>query len=69
VYAFCNDTVAMSGNFCLLFISDPTVTKLDFDKAATPPSKRHSIDVEIEETEPTDKIQDRKEVQVKERLY
>uniref|UniRef100_A0A8C2CXZ4 protein kinase C n=1 Tax=Cyprinus carpio TaxID=7962 RepID=A0A8C2CXZ4_CYPCA len=30
--------------------SDPTVTKLDFDKPATPPSKRHSIEVEIEES-------------------
>lgn len=54
---------------CLLFISDPTVTKLDFDKAATPPSKRHSIEVEIEETAQPDKIPDRKEVQVKEGLY
>uniref|UniRef100_A0A8C1JQX7 protein kinase C n=1 Tax=Cyprinus carpio TaxID=7962 RepID=A0A8C1JQX7_CYPCA len=31
--------------------SDPTVTKLDFDKPATPPSKRHSIEVEIEESD------------------
>lgn len=54
---------------CHLFISDPTVTKLDFDKAATTPSKRHSIEVEIEETAPPDKIPDRKEVQVKEGLY
>ncbi|KTF76882.1 hypothetical protein cypCar_00039349, partial [Cyprinus carpio] len=44
--------------------SDPTVTKLDFDRPATPPSKRHSIEVEIEETASPDKIPDGKEVQV-----
>uniref|UniRef100_A0A8C2CZK7 protein kinase C n=1 Tax=Cyprinus carpio TaxID=7962 RepID=A0A8C2CZK7_CYPCA len=43
--------------------SDPTVTKLDFDKPATPPSKRHSIEVEIEESASPDKIVDGKEVQ------
>uniref|UniRef100_A0A8C2BL43 protein kinase C n=1 Tax=Cyprinus carpio TaxID=7962 RepID=A0A8C2BL43_CYPCA len=43
--------------------SDPTVTKLDFDKPATPPSKRHSIEVEIEESASTDKTVDGKEVQ------
>uniref|UniRef100_A0A8C1P4S7 protein kinase C n=1 Tax=Cyprinus carpio TaxID=7962 RepID=A0A8C1P4S7_CYPCA len=43
--------------------SDPTVTKLDFDRPATPPSKRHSIEVEIEETASPDKIPDGKEVQ------
>uniref|UniRef100_A0A8C2BLM2 protein kinase C n=1 Tax=Cyprinus carpio TaxID=7962 RepID=A0A8C2BLM2_CYPCA len=41
--------------------SDPTVTKLDFDKPATPPSKRHSIEVEIEESASTDKTVDGKE--------
>uniref|UniRef100_A0A8C2H4U6 protein kinase C n=1 Tax=Cyprinus carpio TaxID=7962 RepID=A0A8C2H4U6_CYPCA len=41
--------------------SDPTVTKLDFDKPATPPSKRHSIEVEIEESASPDKIVDGKE--------
>ncbi|XP_016397051.1 serine/threonine-protein kinase N2-like [Sinocyclocheilus rhinocerous] len=41
--------------------SDPTVTKLDFDKPATPSSKRHSI--EIEENVSPDKIADGKEVQ------
>lgn len=54
---------------CLLSFSDPTVTKLDFDKPATPPSKRHSIEEEIEENASPDKIPDGKEVQVKERLY
>ncbi|RXN10089.1 serine threonine- kinase N2 isoform X1 [Labeo rohita] len=43
--------------------SDPTVTKLDFDKPATPPSKRHSIEEEIEENASPDKIPDGKEVQ------
>uniref|UniRef100_A0A672LDU8 protein kinase C n=1 Tax=Sinocyclocheilus grahami TaxID=75366 RepID=A0A672LDU8_SINGR len=41
--------------------SDPTVTKLDFDKPVTPSSKRHSI--EIEENVSPDKIADGKEVQ------
>uniref|UniRef100_A0A8C2GL46 protein kinase C n=1 Tax=Cyprinus carpio TaxID=7962 RepID=A0A8C2GL46_CYPCA len=49
--------------------SDPTVTKLDFDRPATPPSKRHSIEVEIEETASPDKIPDGKEVQVQEQLF
>ncbi|KAA0713072.1 Serine/threonine-protein kinase N2 [Triplophysa tibetana] len=40
---------------------DPTVTKLDFDKGASPPSKRHSITVE--ETTSKDKVQDGQEVQ------
>uniref|UniRef100_A0A671K4S4 Serine/threonine-protein kinase N2 n=1 Tax=Sinocyclocheilus anshuiensis TaxID=1608454 RepID=A0A671K4S4_9TELE len=43
--------------------SDPTVTKLDFDKPATPSSKRHSIEVEIEENVSPEKIADGKEVQ------
>ncbi|XP_057193806.1 serine/threonine-protein kinase N2 [Triplophysa rosa] len=42
---------------------DPTVTKLDFDKGATPPSKRHSITVEIEETTSQDEVPDGQEVQ------
>lgn len=54
---------------CLLSFSDPTVTKLDFDKPATPRSKRHSIEVEREETASPDKIQDGKEVQVQEQLF
>lgn len=54
---------------CLLSFSDPTVTKLDFDKPATPRSKRHSIEVEGEETASPDKIQDGKEVQVQEQLF
>ncbi|XP_056606137.1 serine/threonine-protein kinase N2 isoform X1 [Triplophysa dalaica] len=45
---------------------DPTVTKLDFDKGTSPPSKRHSITVKIEETTSQDKVQDGQEVQVKE---
>uniref|UniRef100_A0A672LM61 protein kinase C n=1 Tax=Sinocyclocheilus grahami TaxID=75366 RepID=A0A672LM61_SINGR len=45
---------------CLLSFSDPTVTKLDFDKPVTPSSKRHSI--EIEENVSPDKIADGKEV-------
>ncbi|XP_051996585.1 serine/threonine-protein kinase N2-like isoform X1 [Xyrauchen texanus] len=43
--------------------SDPTVTKLDFDKGATPPSKRHSLSVEIDETASSDKITGGKEVE------
>ncbi|XP_007239003.3 serine/threonine-protein kinase N2 [Astyanax mexicanus] len=44
--------------------SDPTVTKLDFDKGATPPSNRHSNSVELEEELPTkDKVPDGREVQ------
>ncbi|XP_066520701.1 serine/threonine-protein kinase N2 isoform X2 [Hoplias malabaricus] len=44
--------------------SDPTVTKLDFDKGATPPSNRHSNAVELVEQQPSqDKIPDGKEVQ------
>ncbi|KAI4901941.1 hypothetical protein NFI96_021240 [Prochilodus magdalenae] len=44
--------------------SDPTVTKLDFDKGATPPSNRHSNVVELEEEPPSqNKIPDGKEVQ------
>lgn len=54
---------------CLLSFSDPTVTKLDFDKSATPPSKRHSIEVDIEETASPDKIPDGSEVQVQEQLF
>ncbi|XP_056606138.1 serine/threonine-protein kinase N2 isoform X2 [Triplophysa dalaica] len=42
---------------------DPTVTKLDFDKGTSPPSKRHSITVKIEETTSQDKVQDGQEVQ------
>uniref|UniRef100_A0A671K766 protein kinase C n=1 Tax=Sinocyclocheilus anshuiensis TaxID=1608454 RepID=A0A671K766_9TELE len=45
----------------LLSFSDPTVTKLDFDKPATPSSKRHSIEVEIEENVSPEKIADGKE--------
>ncbi|XP_016138274.1 serine/threonine-protein kinase N2-like [Sinocyclocheilus grahami] len=56
------ETVAIGHPDAHSLPSDPTVTKLDFDKPATPPSKRHSIEVEIEETSP-DKIPDGKEVQ------
>uniref|UniRef100_A0A673M3P6 protein kinase C n=1 Tax=Sinocyclocheilus rhinocerous TaxID=307959 RepID=A0A673M3P6_9TELE len=54
------ETVAIGHPDAHSLPSDPTVTKLDFDKPATPPSKRHSIEVEIEETSP-DKIPDGKE--------
>ncbi|XP_030647332.1 serine/threonine-protein kinase N2 [Chanos chanos] len=43
--------------------SDPTVTKLDFDKGATPPPKRHSVAVEIVEPPPENKAEDGKELQ------
>ncbi|XP_017541111.2 serine/threonine-protein kinase N2 isoform X1 [Pygocentrus nattereri] len=44
--------------------SDPTVTKLDFDKGATPPSNRHSNAVELEVEPPSqNKIPDGNEVQ------
>uniref|UniRef100_A0A671P6B3 protein kinase C n=1 Tax=Sinocyclocheilus anshuiensis TaxID=1608454 RepID=A0A671P6B3_9TELE len=56
------ETVAIGHPDAHSLPSDPTVTKLDFDKPATPPSKRHSIEVEIEETS-LDKIPDGKEVQ------
>uniref|UniRef100_A0AAR2KI74 protein kinase C n=1 Tax=Pygocentrus nattereri TaxID=42514 RepID=A0AAR2KI74_PYGNA len=43
---------------------DPTVTKLDFDKGATPPSNRHSNAVELEVEPPSqNKIPDGNEVQ------
>ncbi|KAG9341496.1 hypothetical protein JZ751_019001 [Albula glossodonta] len=44
--------------------SEPTVTKLNFDKEITPPSKRHSIAEEIGELIPEDKMPDKQEVQV-----
>ncbi|KAI1889370.1 hypothetical protein AGOR_G00178550 [Albula goreensis] len=43
--------------------SEPTVTKLNFDKEITPPSKRHSIAEEIGELIPEDKMPDKQEVQ------
>uniref|UniRef100_A0AAR2KW86 Protein kinase C n=1 Tax=Pygocentrus nattereri TaxID=42514 RepID=A0AAR2KW86_PYGNA len=43
---------------------DPTVTKLDFDKGATPPSNRHSNAVELEVEPPSqNKIPDGNEVE------
>uniref|UniRef100_A0AAR2JS81 protein kinase C n=1 Tax=Pygocentrus nattereri TaxID=42514 RepID=A0AAR2JS81_PYGNA len=47
-----------------LSFSDPTVTKLDFDKGATPPSNRHSNAVELEVEPPSqNKIPDGNEVE------
>ncbi|KAG9343223.1 hypothetical protein JZ751_014202 [Albula glossodonta] len=43
--------------------SDPTVTKLDFDKEPAPVPKRHSLPVEIREPMPEGNIPDRQEVQ------
>lgn len=52
-----------------LSLSDTTVTKLDFDKGATPPPKRHptpaaELDEEEEEPPSQEKIPDGNEVQV-----
>uniref|UniRef100_A0A672LHJ7 protein kinase C n=1 Tax=Sinocyclocheilus grahami TaxID=75366 RepID=A0A672LHJ7_SINGR len=61
--ALSSETVPIDPRYfmiCLLSFSDPTVTKLDFDKPVTPSSKRHSI--EIEENVSPDKIADGKEV-------
>ncbi|KAJ8357400.1 hypothetical protein SKAU_G00201940 [Synaphobranchus kaupii] len=43
--------------------SDPTVTKLDFDKEPAPAPKRHSLPPEIREPAPEGTIPDRQEVQ------